>query len=336
MFAGAFELTKVPAPPGVTFRRFKGEADYAAIAHIMNASNAGDQIEETTRVEDVANELAHLSNCDPADDFVFADADGKTVGFSRVHWRINGEGQRIYWQSGFIVPEWRREGIGSAMLGYTEGRARLHARAHPIPGASLLQGVGEDTAYGKIALFERAGYTPARYFFFMQRKDLHDLPDAPLPRGIELIPAQPEHMRAIWNAKEEAFRDHWGYASKAEADYQHWLNDPVNDLGLWQIAWDVNTNQVAGMSLNMINYDDNRQYNFLRGWVISLAVRRPWRGRGLARALLVNSLRILRERGMAEAVLAVDGENLTGALRLYEGVGFRVLNKDALYRKPLE
>jgi ribosomal protein S18 acetylase RimI-like enzyme len=54
------------------------------------------------------------------------------------------------------------------------------------------------------------------------------------------------------------------------------------------------------------------------------------------RALLVNSLRILRERGMTEAVLRVDGENLTGALRLYEGVGFRVLNKDALYRKPLE
>jgi ribosomal protein S18 acetylase RimI-like enzyme len=92
---------------------------------------------------------------------------------------------------------------------------------------------------------------------------------------------------------------------------------------------------VTGVSINVINADDNASYNFLRGLIGPLGVRRPWRGRGVGRALLVNSMMALRERGMTEAVLGVDTENPTGALKLYESVGFRAINKDAIYRKAL-
>jgi ribosomal protein S18 acetylase RimI-like enzyme len=146
-------------------------------------------------------------------------------------------------------------------------------------------------------------------------------------------------MRAIWEAKNEAFRDHWGYTPRTEEDYVLWLEDPYNDLGLWKIAWardeDREEERVVGTSLNFIYPEDNVRFDFLRGEVGMLGVLCPWRGRGLGRALLVRSMQALRESGMTEVVLEVDTDNLTGALRLYEGVGFRTLSQDAIYRKPL-
>jgi ribosomal protein S18 acetylase RimI-like enzyme len=166
----------------------------------------------------------------------------------------------------------------------------------------------------------------------MQRKGLDDLPAAPLPSGIELLPVQPEHLRPIWDAKEEAFQDHWGFTPKFEADYVRWVNDPTHDFSLWVVAWQ--DGQVAGISLNVIYPEDNSHYGFLRGEIHSVGVRRPWRGRGLGRALIVESLRVLREHGMTEAVLGVDSDSLTGALRLYESAGFRTIAQDWILRKP--
>jgi ribosomal protein S18 acetylase RimI-like enzyme len=64
-------------------------------------------------------------------------------------------------------------------------------------------------------------------------------------------------------------------------------------------------------------------------------VRRPWRRRGLARALLTRSLKMFQDMGMEEAALGVDTENLSGALRLYESVGFRAVKRQTIYRKAL-
>jgi ribosomal protein S18 acetylase RimI-like enzyme/MFS family permease len=329
------ELPETTTVPGLVYRRFQGEADFPAMSEVINTSNAADLVEETESARSVANDFASTANFDPHQDVIVAEIDGRMAGFSRVRWWVNNEGRRVYWQFGCLRPEWRRKGIGRAMLRYTESRARLHAQANPMDRPSVLQVYAEDTAYNKNALLVNEGYTPVRYTFFMQRKDLHDLPVALLPVGLELRPARPEHMRAIWEAKEKAFQDHWGHAVGNDADYERWLNDPTNDSSLWQIAWDIASDQVAGVSINVINADDNASYNFLRGLVSSLGVRRRWRGRGLGRALLVKSMKVLCERGMTEAVLGVDTENPTGALKLYESVGFRAINKDTIYRKKM-
>jgi ribosomal protein S18 acetylase RimI-like enzyme len=89
------------------------------------------------------------------------------------------------------------------------------------------------------------------------------------------------------------------------------------------------------MVLPFINQNENQEYNRLRGWTEEICVRRPWRKRGLARALLVRSLWAIKERGMQEAALGVDTENLSGALRLYESVGFRPVKRWTTYLKPM-
>ncbi len=175
-----------------------------------------------------------------------------------------------------------------------------------------------------------------RYGYLMVRPDLENIPDFPLPEGLEVRPVRPEHYRAIWDANTEAFRDHWGFAEPTEADYQAWLNDPVIFTPeLWQIAWDTATDQVAGQVKGFINQAENERFNRRRGWCEFISVRRPWRKRGLARALIARTLQIFKERGMTESALGVDTQNLSGALRVYEACGFRPVQRSATYRKPM-
>jgi ribosomal protein S18 acetylase RimI-like enzyme len=71
------------------------------------------------------------------------------------------------------------------------------------------------------------------------------------------------------------------------------------------------------------------------GYVDQLAVRRPWRRRGLGRLLLLTALAALRERGCAQAVLGVDSDNQTGAVDLYEHLGWRASATHDFYEKIL-
>jgi ribosomal protein S18 acetylase RimI-like enzyme len=129
----------------------------------------------------------------------------------------------------------------------------------------------------------------------------------------------------------EAFRDHWGFNEENEPTVEQWVENPNFDPSLWRVAWEGD--QVAGMVLSYIDKRENQAYHRQRGWTEDICVRRPWRRRGLARALLVQSLYAVRERGMLEAALGVDTQNLSGALHLYESVGFRAIKRLTVYRK---
>jgi ribosomal protein S18 acetylase RimI-like enzyme len=101
------------------------------------------------------------------------------------------------------------------------------------------------------------------------------------------------------------------------------------------VAWDASANQIAGAVQNFVNEKENEEYNRKRGYTEGIFVRRPWRKRGLARALIMRSLQMFKNMGFTEAALGVDAENLSGALRLYESCGFRAVKREALYRKPI-
>ncbi|HSL30819.1 MAG TPA: GNAT family N-acetyltransferase, partial [Anaerolineales bacterium] len=100
--------------------------------------------------------------------------------------------------------------------------------------------------------------------------------------------------------------------------------------------WDTSTNEIAGQVRTFINTAENEKYNRKRGYTEFISVRRPWRKRGLARALIARSLRLQKELGMTESALGADSENLSGATRVYEDCGFRVTKRNTLYRKPIK
>ena len=340
----------LPAIPGLRFRHLHAPEDFPAMNEVANATRLDEGSPFITTVEELANHYAHLTNCDLERDAFVVEIEGRLVGYARTGWYDTYEGARIHEVICFLEPAWRRRGIGRAMLRTLEARVReLEGEAQAPRGAPLgevgaagpagssarfLQSDAEGHDAGREALLLSEGFVPVRYNFLMVRPDLEDQHDAPLPDGLEIREVRPEHLRAIWEADQEAFRDHWGMGAYSEADYQEFLNDPMtNDSTLWRIAWDGE--QVAGQVRSFINEQENRTYGRKRGWVESISVRRPWRHRGLARALIAASFPLLRARGMTEGALGVDTENPSGALGVYQSMGFRPVSKDTTYRKPL-
>jgi GNAT superfamily N-acetyltransferase len=327
-------LQDAPAVPGLVFRHFRGAEDYPKMAAVIASSAEADHIERVTTPEEIANTYEHLVNCNPYTDMLFAEVDGQVVGYARSDWYQEGSGERLrqYLTIGFLNPQWRRKGIGSAMLHFLQGRLREIASGHPQDGPRYFQGYVDQHETGTQAMLEKEGYEVVRYFYQMVRPDLENIPTLPLPEGLEVRPALPEHYRQIWEADVEAFRDHWGYVEPKEEDYQHWLNDKVVfQPELWKIAWDGD--QVAGQVRGYISHAENEEYKRKRGWCEFISVRRPWRKRGLARALMALTLEEFKRRGMEESALGVDTENLSGALRVYESMGFRPVQRSSAYRK---
>ena len=82
--------------------------------------------------------------------------------------------------------------------------------------------------------------------------------------------------------------------------------------------------------------DENANLGLSRGWLERVSVRRPWRRRGLARSLIAEAMRALRDKGLEQAALGVDSENPTGALDLYAGLGFAEARRGTALRKAFE
>jgi mycothiol synthase len=319
---------------GFSFRPFAGPADYELMAQVAQASNLADDVIDVATPAGLANDIEHVPDFDFARDLLLAEADGRLAGYVMVASRAELEGDWIYRMYGHVAPEFRRRGLGRALLRWAEQRLRAIAQAHPAGVPRYFHAAGADTRVGKHILFEQEGYRPARHFYEMERPSLDDLPPAELPPGLELRPALPEHYRLVAEAVSEAFRDHWGFVPPTEADYQGWFKSSDFDPSLWQVAWDVASGQVAGASINIIDHEKNAQYHRLEGYIDDLGVRRPWRRRGLGRALLLHSLHLFKARGMTSAGLGVDVDNPNGALRLYEDVGFRAVKHAMALRKP--
>jgi ribosomal protein S18 acetylase RimI-like enzyme len=328
--------------PGLTFREFRDTEDYAAMVAVIDGSKKVDQVERTQSVEDVARSYEHLFNCDPYRDMLFAEVYGEVIGYNRVWWQQELDGLRRYEHLNFLLPEWRGRGIRRAMLCQNERRLREIAAEHdrerdgggPANKARVFEAWAADTERHWESLLLSEGYEAVRHGFEMVRPDLDDIPDLPLPAGLEVRPTLPEHYWTIWRAAEEAFRDHWGETEWQDAWFEEWQESPTFQPELWQVAWDGD--EVAGMVQNFINHEENAEYGRKRGYTEGICVRRPWRRQGLAKGLIARSFHVIKDLGMTEAALGVDTENPSGALKLYESLGFRPVKRHTTYRKALE
>jgi len=337
MLAQQQTLERIEAPyvPAITFRAFRGEIDYPAMAAVIEGGKEADGLEWANSVEDIERNYRHLVNSDPETDMLFVEVDGDVVGYSRVWWQKEITGKRIYMHFAHLLPEWRGLGIRRAMLQRSEERIREIAAGQPPGGPDVFGAFAADTETHWESLLQETGYEGVRFSYSMVRPDLDDLPDLPLPPGLEVRPVKPEHVDLIWAAAQEAFRDHWGYSDDEWSleNLRSWQESPTYDPALWQIAWDGD--EVAGMVQNFIDRAENEEYGRQRGYTEGISVRRPWRRQGLAKALIARSFRVLKQQGMAEAALGVDAQNPNGALQLYKSLGFRVVKRHTTYRRPL-
>jgi ribosomal protein S18 acetylase RimI-like enzyme len=330
----SFPTTKpLPPIPGFRLRHLRIPDDIAQMNGIANAVRLAQGDNFYTTDEQMQRFYEDPPGSDPARDVAIADIDGRIVGYGRAASNQEPDGRRIYELLPFVDPTVAGEEVFTAMVDALELRLRTIASEHP-DGEKLFETFGADRAPEREALLRAYGYEPVRHGYSMVRPSVDDLPDAPLPAGLEIREVLPEHLPAIWAADQEAFRDAWGFRPATEGDYQRFLTDPVmSDTSLWRVAWDGA--EVAGQVRSFINAEENERFGRKRGYTENISVRRPWRRRGLARALIAASFPLLRARGMTEAGLGVDTENVSGALRVYEGCGFRPISRNTVYRKSL-
>jgi mycothiol synthase len=312
---------------------FRGPADYEHFARIItaNAENDGDDRVETP--EGIASGYDHLERCDPARDLVVAEVDGLPVAYSRVWWDQEPEGPRVYRHVCFVDPEHGRRGVGGALFSWNEARLREIAADHDDTTEKLYEVWAADRNLGATELVRNAGYDAITYAAEMVRPTVDDLPDHQLPEGLEIRPVTDDQLREIWEADVEAFRDHWGFVEHTDADYERFLAYPYHDPTLWKIAWD--DEGVAGQVKSFIDTAQNEEHGRKRGWTEAISTSRRWRRRGVAKALIVESIRELAARGMTEVALGVHTENPNGAYDLYAGLGYEVTSTATTYRKPL-
>jgi mycothiol synthase len=323
-----------PSIPGLTFRCFQGEVDYPHMAALIAACKVADGVERSTNVEDVARTYRHLENCDPQADMLFAEVDGQVIAYGRIWWDDLLDGVRLYHPFGFLHPDWRHKGIGSAMWAAGERRVNEIASKHPKETPKFLQVESFESEKDLVALLESRGYQPVRYETYMVRDLGEPFPEAPMPPGLEVRPVKPEHYRHIFEASNEAFRDHWSPFDMSEEVYKAEMESPVFQPELWKVAWDGD--QMASVIHNFVDEKENKEYQRKRGYTEGICTRRPWRKLGLARSLLVQSMQMFKQMGMTETALSTDSQNLSGAVRLYESVGYRKVKLQINYRKPIE
>lgn len=319
---------------GLSFRAYRGPEDHPAMLRVHEAAHAADGLEEVTTLEQFGLNYATLVNCDPERDITLAEVDGEVVAYARVFWQDLVEGGRDYEAFGFVHPDWRRRGIGGQMLRRNEARIREIATEHPSVEPKWFGSESIDADLGNRALLEREGYRGARWFYDMVAPSLEAIVESPMPEGIERRPVTREEYRRIWEAEAEAFRDHWGEAEWTEADWERFNADPQQaDPRFWWVGWDGD--EIAGAVRTVVPEEENAEHGRLRVYVDGVSVRRPWRRRGLARALLAGSLVAAREAGFTSASLGVDTDSPTGATDLYRSLGFVPERSFTAWRKPL-
>jgi len=219
----------------------------------------------------------------------------------------------------------RSDGVAELLLATAEDWARQHA----VPGA-VARGFASERDAALRETLERSGYRLIRHSFTMEI-ELNDAIAEPVwPDGISVRNYEPRDQRAVYECVEEAFADHWDFHPTTLEQFAHFnLGGERFDPTLVWVAEDGD--DFAGVSINSWHWSGDETL----GWIGTLGVRRPWRRRGLATALLLHSFRDFRRRGATRVGLGVDAENTTGAVRLYESVGMRPVRRNDQYEKPL-
>jgi len=238
---------------------------------------------------------------------------------------------------GRVHPNYTLQGIGRYLMTWADQRAQQVLARCP-DGIRVAYQCGCDAHHiGTQKLFDSMGLSYYRDSWDMEITLTDEPPQVTPPDGFIIRNYRhPDEFRTVVLANEEAFEDHFGYVKKTPdqhlAQWQHLINtDPYFDPAVWFVAEHLASGDIAGVSISRPRAwnDHNKAY------LGSLSVRRPYRRKGLASALLKHTFRQFWLRGTHTITLSVDASNLTGATKLYEDAGMHISRHLMMYEKEI-
>ena len=304
----------------LTMRPYAGEADLEAIAHLINTCEAVDRTDSGTSVSELRQSFDDPSVDKARNIYLWEDAENQLVALGRL-WMPPAD-QVIDGFLGFRVhPTARGKDLEKQIIAWGEGRMREIQQERGV--LMKLRSSSRADQFERIALLERSGFRAERYFFTMERSLSQPIPEPQLPEGFLLRQVQGEQDIQAWvEMYNQAFIDHWNHRELTVERMRHELKNPYYKPELDLIAT-ATDGTFASLCHCRINPEDNKRNGRHEGLIISLGTRRGFRHRGLGRAMLLAGMQRLQTAGVEIAKLGVDVENPTGALRLYESVGFQ-------------
>jgi len=307
-------------PPGFILRP-PVMAEAQGVADLIAARDIADYGSTDANAEEVQNywkaPLFDLAQ----DARIIVAPDGLIVGYEEICPRSD---QRLDYD-GYVHPREAGRGFGTLLLRWAEERACERLGEMRAEARIVLHGNTPSVDQNARTMFNAEGFALVRQFWRMEIEMIAP-PDRPVwPAGIRVRTLRPEQdERSVHATIEEAFDDHWGHIPRSFEEWMKWIRDNQHDPTLTFIAFEGE--EIAGVAVN--RYRDI-------AWVGQLAVRRPWRKRGLGLALLLQAFNEFYQRGDRAVGLGVDAQSLTGATRLYEKAGMRVTRQYDTYEKVI-
>lgn len=303
----------------VNVRAYAGERDLQAIANLINTCETVDCQEEGTSVTELQLELNSPLIDKGRDICLWEDDSGKLIGFAKlliIKTKETSDGWLLY----RIHPEARGGELEKEIFTWAEKRMWAVESAHHMP--VKLRYWGKASRSDEITLLASFGFTDERYFYKMKRGLISEpIPKPQFPQGFTLHQGAQQDTETWVQMFNDSFIDHWNPYDITIEEIKYELTKPTYkpELDLKAVAPDGTS---AAFCYCSINPYQNARIGRAEGWITFLGTRRGFRKIGLGRAMLLSGLHRLQAVGMEEALLIVDSENPTGALRLYESVGF--------------
>jgi len=258
-----------------------------------------------------------------------AELDGEPVGLLYAQVDRFREEKKGFIQVLAVVPEHRGKGIGKHLVNKAIESFRER-------GMETVEAVA--TKKEAIKLFENMGFKQIRLFSLMKRA-LDSLPQN-IGENQEVVLRKLRNqdradIELLTFLENDTFSEDYNFRPAKVEETEHMLNEhPIFREQEWLFA-DLDGEAVGYVGVGIDN-KSNLEKNTKAGWIMDIGVLKPYRRTGIGKRLMIESMKLLKAKGMTEVMLGVDDQNPTKAMRLYDKVGFKVERKDIAYQKTID